>query len=184
MNKFIRTILSAIALPIIFIGWVLPIVLIPFVYMLPYLHTLSTDERRLWSMAVSLIVICCVLGLFILKGSIPKVAWKESWLILGAIGLITIEAADLSANTFGTLVKLFPTTVYIEQVEVVSVKRTKHKAAELELRDPINKNNYFLTLSKKLFDDSIFSIGDKLLLRGERNDFGVYVKNLEVVKNQ
>ncbi len=93
-------------------------------------------------------------------------------------------AADLSCNSLGTLVKIFPNQPYIEQMAVVNAKASgsKMKSVDLDLKSNADGRIYYLTLSKQLFNYPKFNVGEKLLLKGRKNFFGVYIESFQQVK--
>lgn len=74
-----------------------------------------------------------------------------------------------------------PTKPYLERVIVKDVKYqgSKYKSAYLSLHSEDDGKNYYLTLSKKLFNYPRINSGDKMILKGEKNVFGIYINSYE-----
>jgi hypothetical protein len=180
--------LAGAMLLIAFIGSVGPMLLIPFVTVLPYLQKWSLLERLfcsvlLWSTAIFLYLAVSTPQQ---KHSVSSVAFRglkdKSGAFLGLI-MFVCSAAALSANTFGSLVKMFPNQSYLARFEVAAAVSSgaKYKMLDLDLKSNQDGRAYYLTLSKRLFADPKLQPGDILLLKGKQNFFGVYIEEVEKI---
>lgn len=173
------------ALNILF-GWVLPILLIPFANALSYLQVKAFEERLAWSIALSCVaVFCCYAGASKRSRTLATAmiaGWGDKVSVAATLCAVTFLAAELSANSLGVFAKLFPGEVYMASFDVMESEssRLRNAAISLKLRSKIDGNIYYLKLSKRLFDYPEIAAGDVVMLRGTRNDFGVYVDVYEL----
>jgi hypothetical protein len=108
---------------------------------------------------------------------------KERFGSIWGLLLFTFCGAELSGTSLGTLVKIFPNKPYSAQMEVVNAeaKGSKMRSVDLDLKSNTDGKVYYLTLSKSLFNYPKFNIGDKLILKGKQNWFGVYIEEFQPV---
>ena len=176
----------AVILIIVFLSGVFPPILMQFTGILPYLHNWVIFERLI----LVFLVWCLVIIFYLLvstdkqkKSVLSTIQYSfKNWVIsFFGVLLFVYSGAWLSANSLGTLVKIFPNEPYSAQMEVVNVKTqgSKYKSVNLDLKSNADGEIYYLTLSKQLFNYPKFNIGDKLILKGKQNWFGVYVEEFQ-----
>jgi hypothetical protein len=179
--------LSGSALLIVFLGSVVPMLLIPFVNVLPYLQRWSLAGRLtcsvlLWVTAYLLAVVTCSREQL---RSIAAVAFhsrkQRIGMVLGTI-MFMYAGAKLSANSFGLLVWMLPNSPYMGQFEVMAATSSgsKYKSLDLDLQAERDGREYHLTLSKRLFDLPQYQPGDRVVLRGKENLFGIYIESMRI----
>jgi hypothetical protein len=101
---------------------------------------------------------------------------------LGFIGFI-FSGAYFNANIMGLLVlHTVSPQAYFEHMHVEEIKYqgSKHKSILLTLHSEADGKTYYLTLAKKLFDYPRIEAGNKMILKGQQNVFGVYVEQFEM----
>ncbi|WP_124553668.1 hypothetical protein [Methylophilus methylotrophus] len=107
-----------------------------------------------------------------------------SWIggLLGVF-LFAYGGAHDVGNTYGLLVLTLPNTSYIEEMQIVNLKSkgSKYKYVELDLESKRTGKAYYLTLSERRFNYSMFRAGDRLTLKGKENFFGIYVEEFRYV---
>lgn len=177
---------AGIALLVLFIVSAGPTLMLPFVLILPYLQTQPFLVRLMWSAVIYVVV----WGLWFFattqqqKQSVFLLVrgWKNKIGAALGIAMFMVSCAFFNANTFGTLVKLFPSKNYIATFVVQDAvsSGSKHKSLDLKLESNLDGKVYYLTLAKKLFDYPKISTGDKIILKGQQNIFGVYVEDFEI----
>ena len=177
---------AGIALLFLFIVTALPVLMLPFVYILPYLQTQPFLVRLMWSAALYAVV----WGLWFFattrqqKQSVFLLVsgWKNKIGAALGMAMFMVSCAFFNANTFGTLVKMFPSEYYIASFEVKNAvsSGSKHKSLDLKLESNLDGKVYYLTLAKKLFDYPRIEAGNKMILKGQQNVFGVYVEEFEI----
>ena len=171
--------------------YIAPALLLPFIHILPYLHSFELWQRLLISLGgfLALLKLTVILSAFqnrqyllaMMKG------WRGFILTVSGWGMFIFIGACLSANSLGPLVILLPNVAYTEKMEVVDVQNigSKYKAINLDIRSLSDGKIYYLTLSKQFFNSpklKKLKIGDVLLLNGERNWFGVHISNVNVAE--
>ena len=175
------------------VAGVLPVLMLPFVNVLPFVHERGFVDRLLLS---SLGTVTVLVTLFALDprrwtGGVASLAppgpwWRTAthWLgVVGGFAMFTAGAAWLSPNTCGLLARVLPSQPYREIVELESVDHSgtgRRTAVSLVFRDRVNGEPRYLELSRRLFDDPGVKPGDVVELRGEAGPVGVYVTDLEV----
>lgn len=108
----------------LFLALLVPVVMLPFVNVLPYLHTTSL-LHRLILVGVFFFLISVASRLAISKNvwqlvrALTLRTWKDA--VLGLLGflLIIYIVAELSANTLGMLTKIFPGEVFVQDLVVL-----------------------------------------------------------------
>ena len=160
---------------------------IPFVNELPYLHFLT-----FWQRVNCYFLLFSISYLFIKWGARPenKKAATEvvsdiknqvaKWL---GFCLFIFGGADSHANIMGLLViYTLPTQPYLEEMRIDKVKfqGSKSKSIYLTLHSETSGKTYYLTLAEKLFIYPRFEAGDKMILKGQQNIFGVYVEKFDL----
>lgn len=180
-------VLQAIGLFTILIFHVLPVLMYPFVNHFPYLHYLTLWQR----LQVSL-VIFSVSYLLIMIGASPKNKKAAAEAVKGVknqignwlgILLFIVGGAHFNGNIMGLLVLYtLPTQQYLDHliVDQVIYQGSRHKSIFLTLHSETDGKTYYLTLAKKLFDYPRVEAGNKMILKGQQNLFGVYVEQFEV----
>jgi hypothetical protein len=163
-----------------------PLLLLPFVNILPYLQSQPFAARFFFS--VNAWLCTGALWFVIITAKERRVisalfsGWKDIAGTVAGIAMFAYFAAELSANTFGSLVKVFPGQSYMQRFEVMNTESagSKYKSVTLELRSQSHRQAFYLTLSKRLFDYPQFNGGEVLMLKGKQNFFGVYVDDVEL----
>ncbi len=174
--------------------WCVPVFMLPFVNVLPYVHESNFSQRLPISIAGS------ILFFFILFSLNPKnfannlnsfkagrwVRIKHLAGVLLGLAMFTCTGAWLSPNLFGAITLALPSTTYEETTEVVEAhfKGSKYKSVSLVLRNRSDGRVIYLTLSKRLFEYPHFNVGDNLRLYGEKTITGEYVNNFELIGNR
>jgi hypothetical protein len=161
--------------------------MLPFVNELPYLHYLT-----LWqSLQVSL-VIFSISYFLIIVGAKPKNRKAAALFTEGAKGKLMTSCgffgfvffgALFSGNIMGLLVlHTVPTKLYLDHLLVDQMKYqgSKSKSIYLTLHSETDGKIYYLTLAKKIFDYPRIEAGDKIILKGQQNIFGVYIEDFEM----
>lgn len=180
-------VLQAIGLFTILIFYVTPVLMLPFVNELPYLHYLT-----LWQRSQISVFIFTISYFLMWLGASPKNRKYSAeigrgiknqiarW--LGFIGFI-FSGAYFNANIMGLLVlHTVPTQPYFQHMLVDQMKYegSKSKSIFLTLQSKSDSKTYYLRLSKKLFDYPRIEAGDQIILKGQQNVFGVYVEEFEM----
>ena len=163
--------------------------MLPFVNVLPYMQTVSLLERLVWVAAFNALVFAIA---FLLstpeqlksaKGASLK-NWKDCTGIILGLLMFIYASAELSANTFGLLVKIYPGTSFQREMTVVSSKGTgsRYRAIEVELLAVPEQQRYEVTFSKRVFGElPKLQPGDSLRIEGKQNLFGSYIHNFAVI---
>lgn len=110
--------------------WALPTFMLPFVYVLPYVHQMDFLPRLIVSATLSLLVVSIFYLLnpthflsFYQSGSSDS-KWERTkrWLgpLLGLI-MFTLSGAYWSPNLFGILTRALPSSEFAKTVEIVNV---------------------------------------------------------------
>lgn len=169
-----------------FFAFLWPVALLPVVKVLPYMQSYSLCERVLWSSGFYLFVCIVARGvsspqqLRAIKAVVRNSAGNAIGLAIG-LAAATYTAAWLSANIFGSLVKVFPNTPYESSCEIIEAVSSgwRYKSVDIECKlNPYGEIRY-LTLSSRLFDYPTLNSGDSLVLSGRKNFFGVYIESYE-----
>ena len=184
--RLLRYFSQVVGLFLIFVFFILPIIMTPLFYELPYLHYLPFWQRvGFYFFIFSLSYVLIRLGAKpenrkaaadMVKGLRNQIA---KWL---GFCLFIIGGADSHANIMGLLVLHTVSTLpYHEEMRVDEVKYqgSRAKSIHLILHSEANGKTYYLTLARKLFDYPRVESGDKLMLNGQQNVFGVYVEQFE-----
>lgn len=173
--------------------WALPIFMLPFVNVLPYVHHSDFYQRLSISFGASVLVLCTGFAASPWKqfsrgylsttfaGSLLNKLKELSALLLG-ISMFTYMSAELSPNLFGALARVLPANAYEEIVEVENVKfeGSKYKSVSLTLRSRHDESTLYLVFSKRLFEYPKFKSGDILRLFGKQTALGVYVTDFKL----
>jgi hypothetical protein len=97
--------------------------------------------------------------------------------------LFVYGGASYSANTLGLLVmhtvQNYPCTYKVEVLKA-DFQGSKSKSIFLNLKSESDGKIYYLTLAKKLFNYPEIKFGNKMILHGKQNIFGIYVESFEV----
>lgn len=175
-----------------FLAWLVPVFVLPFANVLPYLQTMPLLQRLMWS------ALFFVIASVVARAAMTRRQWNDvrgvslrgwSSVVGVSLGLLMAiyAAASLSANTFGLLVKAFPAEPFVQELVVASSKTvgSKQRALELELRPPQREEPYELTLSQRVFGKlPKLKPGDVLRVKGEKNVFGSYVQTFTVLSSK
>ncbi|WP_160277132.1 hypothetical protein [Methylotenera sp. N17] len=161
--------------------------MLPFVNELPYLHYLT-----LWQKVQISFFIFTLSYFLIMFGAKPKNRRAarlftedvkgKFMTTCGFFGAIFFGAL-FSGNIMGLLVlHTLPTQPYLNHVLVDEMKYqgSKHKSILLTLHSEADGKTYYLTLAKKLFDYPRIEAGNKMILKGQQNVFGIYVEQFEM----
>jgi hypothetical protein len=175
---------AALLLLLVFLSWVWAVALLPFVNVLPYLQASSLSERVLTTGIFFAFAVATASWAQTKKqrssfAAVHLSGWKGKLGMLAAFVFLTYLTAELSANIWGTVVKLCPGQMYTERHEITAAKNVgaKYRSIELQLKGPDQKIRS-LTLSRKLFEYQTFEVGETVLLSGKSTFFGVYVSEV------
>jgi len=170
--------------------WVIPVFLLPFVNVLPYVHQATFLQRFLGSCVGTAIVFLTLFALgpkqFLRNmSSAPATRWERAkhWLALAlGFAMFTYMGAELSPNLFGALTHALPGNAYEEsfQVEDATTHGSRYRSVSLVLRSHPNEASRYLVISKRLFDYPQIRRGDVLKVSGRKTAVGIYVTNFEV----
>lgn len=174
------------------LAWVMPLFMLPFVNVLPFVHERDAYERVALSAVGSVLVLSVLVALDprrVLDGVRSQAPRGKRWKSLShwlgvalGFGMFTVAAGAWSANALGLLARVLPGHEYHETVVLDSVDfsdgSTKYKAASLRYRSTVDGRARYLVISKRLFDYPRFSPGDVLELRGKAGLAGVYVTDV------
>ena len=112
--------------------WVLPVFMLPFVNVLPYVHHSDLFQRLSISAACSVFVMCTAHAVSPWR-SFATSYWsatfsggllnktKELSLVLAGLAMFTYFSAELSPNFLGAMTHVLPANAYEETVEVEKV---------------------------------------------------------------
>jgi hypothetical protein len=77
--------------------------------------------------------------------------WKNKIGATPGMAMFMVSCAFFNANTFGTLVKMFPSKHHIASFSVQDAvsSGSKHKSLDLKLESNLDGKVYYLTLAKK-----------------------------------
>lgn len=160
--------------------------MLPFVSELAYLH-----QMTLWQRSQISFLIFSVCYLFMWLGASPRNRKASAEMSKGIknqivkwLGflLFIVSGALFNANIMSLLVlHTLPTQPFLSHVKVDQAKYqgSKSKSLYLTLHSQADGKTYYLTLAKKLFDYSKINVGDKMILKGQENFFGVHINNYE-----
>ncbi len=178
---------AGFALLVLFIVTALPVLMLPFVYILPYLQTQPFLVRLMWSAALYAVV--WGLWFFVTTRQQQKSVfllingWKDKIGATLGMAMFMGSCAFFNANIMSLLVlHTLPTQPYLEHMLIDQVKYqgSRHKSIFLTLHSETDGETYYLTLAKKLFDYPRIEAGNKMILKGQHNVFGVYVEKFEI----
>ena len=172
------------------LAWVLPLLMTPFVNVLPFVHKRDTIERLWISCLATLFVTVVLLAMnprcafrsFDLSvGASFAKRWRNRVGVLAGLAMFTYSAAWLSANPFGLAARVLPGTDYEEVVVLdnVAFQGSRYRTAVLDYRSPEDGTPRYLVLSQRLFDYPKLTAGDLVRLRGKATTIGVYVTGIE-----
>jgi hypothetical protein len=186
-----RRCIGVISLLVAFLAWLIPVFMLPFVNVLPYLHATPLWHRFVWS------AVFYVLAFAVARAMMTDLQWqairvrtlrdrKEVIGVLLGLLLAVYLAANLSANTLGVLTEALASDSFARDLVVTSSKSTgsSFKAVQLELLSlPPESSYYEITLSKRSFGDvPVLKSGDLIRIEGTQNVFGVYVSRVTPLK--
>lgn len=171
--------------------WVLPIFMLPFVNVLPFVHERGYWERLLVSGLGSVLVIATLASLAPrralrdLRSGEPAPGRKRAlhWLgVGGGLAAATVAAAALSPNLFGLVACALPGEAHRETIilEAVEHSGSRYRSVALQYASPADGTTRYLVLSKRLFDYPRFAPGDALEFRGHRTAVGFYVSEFRL----
>jgi hypothetical protein len=167
--------------------WCLPVFMLPFVNLLPFVHERNFWERLLVSSMGSVFVMTLLVTLGPSRGlrafrsqDASESRWRavQHWLGLAlCFVLATAMSAFVSANLLGAIAHALPGEAYREKVVLESVEfgGSKYKSVNLSYRNPVDNGLRYLVLSKRLFNYPLLSPGDVVELVGQRSAAGFYV---------
>lgn len=177
---------AGVLLLLSFLSAIVPLLMLPFVNILPYLQTMQLWERLLWSTILTLLAISFGFAATTKKQRRSIAAMTVSSrkdIAVGVLGcaMFIFAAAALNDNVFGSLVKIFPNDPYIARFEVTATEfsGSRNKSVTLGLKAQSDGKLHYLTLSKRFFDYPRFQHGDILIIKGKQNIFGVYVESFK-----
>lgn len=175
------------------VAGILPVLMLPFVNVLPFVHERGFVDRLLLSSIGTVTVLVTLLALDRRRwmGGVASLAPQGAWWrtvqhwfgVVGGFAMFTAGAAWLSPNSCGLLARVLPSQPYREVVVLESVAHGgtgRRAAVSLVYRDRADGHPRYLVLSGRLFDDPRVVPGDVVELRGEAGPVGIYVRNLEV----
>jgi hypothetical protein len=180
---------AGVYLAFVFLSGALPPISMQFTGILPYLNVWQFYERLIfvflnWCFAIIFYLIVSTEKQK--KSVLLTIQFNLKDWILGVLGILLFicSGAWLAANSLGPLVKILPNELYTSRMVIVNVEAdgSRNKSANLDLKSIADGKIYYLTLSKRLFNYPKFNIGDKLILKGRQNWFGVYVEEFQRVK--
>lgn len=166
--------------------WVLPVLMLPFVKVHPYVHERSVLQRLPFSVAGSIIVIATLIGmskekLFTAPQAINFKMKITHWCpVFAGLAMFTYAGAELSPNLFGLVTKLLRHESHTVQVmiESVSYSGSRSKSVTLQCSDPVTSEPRYPVLSKQLFDYPRIRRGDMLELKEQRSILGTYIQGI------
>lgn len=163
--------------------WALPVFMLPFVNVLPYVHERNTLERLPFSVGGSIVVI--TLLLLMNKGKLPGTPTTgglrvkvNHWVgVLAGLAMFTYTGAEFSPNLFGLATRLLPHESRTIQVPIESAdySGSRYKSVALQFHDPESNKSRHLVLSKRLFDLPRMQPGDRLELKEQKTILGTYI---------
>lgn len=172
------------------LAWVLPVFMLPFVNILPFVHERSVLERLPFSVAGSVLMTLTLIGLNggrVPPGTLVRGGKRERlthWLGVSAgLAMFTYFGAALSANVLGIAAKVLPHQDYRAEVmiEAADYYGSRYKSVVLEYKEPKTSEARYLTISKRLFSYPVLKPGDVVELRGGKSIVGVYVDEFSVL---
>jgi hypothetical protein len=178
--------------------WVLPLLMLPFVHILPFVHQTTVLERLPASVIGTSFLIVAFL---VLNGATPRARgaasggkqgnanWKGAvshWLgVFAGLAMFTYTAAAFSGNLFGLAAKILPREPYSAKVviDAASHSGSRYRSVTLEYNDPVSGARSYLVLSARLFDYPAFQPGDVVELRGYSTLIGIYVTGFALLED-
>jgi hypothetical protein len=191
MGPLMFRLITLIGLALAILSCTVPTLMIPFVNVLPYLQTTTLLQRT------SLVVLTYVFVGVMVRMAMSTNQWKGAREIvfrdraqlvgfLAGIAFMAYLAAALSANTFGLMVRVFPSRPFAQELVITQSEAvgSKYRSLELVLRSEQRPEPFELKLSHKVFGElPKLKVGDTLRVEGEENIFGSYVQSFSVVKS-
>lgn len=170
----------------IFLLWLLPVALIPFVSIAPYLHSLDLFQRISLSVGATIgLVLLWVIGMGTRAWSFagkefPSVSDKF-WGI-AIMFLFSLIPVHLGGNVVSALVKYLPNRDVSMILVVEDVSETERRIArtDLVLRCQSTGQAFHLTLARRHFSYMGLQKGEHVELFGRHNTFGVFVDEVKV----
>lgn len=182
-----QAIAIACALYFLFV-WIAPVLMLPFVNVLPFVQERDVYERLMFSVLGTLFILGVLVSLGpqnvwrVAKSQVPAGSQLKKlghWVgVLGGMTMFTCGAAWLSGNTFGLIARVLPSQSYKETVVLVSVKfngSRNRSSVSLRYKGQQDGKSRYLVLSKRLFDYPKFAPGDIVELYGEQGPVGIYI---------
>lgn len=171
--------------------WALPVFMLPFVNILPFVHERTVIERLPVSIAGSVLFVLALIAMN--GGRIPpkpnffsrKRERVIHWLGVSAgLAMFTYVGAALSANTLGIVAKVLPGDVFeaVVVLRATDYSGSRYKSVWLEYKEPESGEMQHLILSKRLFEYPELKPGDTVQLRGERTMIGIYINGFSLAK--
>jgi hypothetical protein len=169
------------------VAW--PVLLLPFVNVLPFLETHTFADRFVVALAM---LVCAVTTAWVTSTSnrrrqivrmhLPE--WHQKVLAVPVLAVAAAFAAMLSANTLGSLAWASPGRPYTQSFSIVGIVPggSKYRSVELQLSSTGDLTRRSVVLSKRLFNYPKFQVGSQITLVGKSTIFGVYVERFEVKK--
>jgi hypothetical protein len=170
-----------------FLAWLVPVFMLPFVNVLPYLHT-TPIAHRVGLSAVFYLLACAIAKWAMTQQQWSAVrnrtlrTWKEVLGVVLGLLMAIYAAAALSGNTLGLLVRAIPGKEVVRELVVVKSKTSgsSFKATKLELSSS-DQQFYEVALSKRIFGEiPKIKPGDKIKFETVENLFGTYVTRFEI----
>lgn len=173
-----------------FLAWLVPVFMLPFTNVLPYIQTMPLGHRVGISAVFYLLVVVVAH-----RAMEPQqrrqdrgrtVSMSKDALGVGLGAMMAIyAAAALSGNTLGLLVRAIPGNEVTREFVVVESKRSgsSFKSTKLELSSLSDSRFYEVILSKRVFGEiPRISPGDRVKFEAVENIFGTYVNHFVIVE--
>ncbi len=185
-----RQALLVVCLAYVTIVWALPVFMLPFVNVLPFVHERSVLERLPFSIvgsALLLLTLFAASGERLTPGGTVSGGLRQKaahWVgVIAGLAMFTFSGAALSANIFGLAAKFLPHENYRSTVVIDSADHhgSRRGWVSLEYKESTAGEARHLVISRQLFDYPVLQPGDRVELRGERSLIGVYVTELSLL---
>ncbi len=182
-------VLSLVLLVLVLLGWVGPLYELVFHSPVPYLYPASVLGRLplaiLHWLAVG-VVWWLLDERHVLKRGAPSEptlqtrwdSWYSTYRAISGLVLVVVMPIMLGSTSLGMLVSLFPSDAYAREFELVDLNRSKYRRLTLELRAPFEEAHYKVRLPSKDWAQPQWRRGDRLLLTGEENLFGIHIQDV------
>ncbi len=187
-RRILPKFLGVIGMTAALLAWLVPVFMLPFVNVLPYLHTTPIAHR------VGLSALLYLLACMVARGAMTQQQWRgvrdqtlRTWKEVLGVGLGVLMAiylaAALSGNTLGLLVRAIPGKKVVLEFVVVESKASgsNFKATKLVLSSPSDQQFYEVVLSKRVFGEiPKIKPGDRFKIEAVENLLGTYVNRFAV----